>query len=157
MLALWGTGTGNSKIELVFPGGTYGVRKRMVSATLLPLSEALPQLLAIDPNPADPASLPVRRSISVWAAAAAAGVGLIARGRLLPTVGPDGIDSWRVGPLDPADLTWLRELTDCFPPTAHALGVPGSRPMRIHSPEWLVRALWDAIADTLGTCWPSSA
>ncbi len=79
MLALWGTGTGNSKIELVFPGGTYGVRKRMVSATLLPLSEALPQLLAVDPNPADPATSPVRRSVSVWAAAAAAGIGLIAR------------------------------------------------------------------------------
>ena len=149
MLALWGTGTGTSKIELVFPGGTYGVRKRLVSATLLPLSEALPQLLAINPSTADPSLPEVRRSVSVWAAAATAGVGLVARGRLLPTVGTDGVDTWQAGPLDPADLAWLRELADSFPPTAHALGVPGSRPMRIRSPESLVRALWDAIADTL--------
>src|SRR6266849_6085796 len=149
MLALWGTGTGTSKIELVFPGGTYGVRKRLVSATLLPLSEALPQLLAINPSTAGPSLPEVRRSVSVWAAAATAGVGLVARGRLLPTVGPDGVDTWQAGPLDPADLAWLRELADSFPPAAHALGVPGSRPMRIRSPESLVRALWDAIADTL--------
>ena len=149
MLALWGTGTGTSKIELVFPGGTYGVRKRLVSATLLPLSEALPQLLAINPSTAGPGLPEVRRSVSVWAAAATAGVGLVARGRLLPTVGPDGVDTWQAGPLDPADLAWLRELEDSFPPAAHALGVPGSRPMRIRSPESLVRALWDAIADTL--------
>jgi hypothetical protein len=149
MLALWGTGTGTSKIELVFPGGTYGVRKRLVSATLLPVSEALPQLLAIGPYGAHPSGPEVRRSVGVWAAAATAGVGLVARGRLLPTVGPSGVDTWRAGPLDPADLAWLRELADCFPPAAHALGVPGSRPMRIRSPESLVRALWDAIADTL--------
>ncbi len=149
MLALWGTGTGTSKIELVFPGGTYGVRKRLVSATVLPLSDALPQLLAINPITAGPSLPEVRRSVSVWAAAATAGVGLVARGRLLPTVGPDGVATWQAGPLDPADLAWLRELAGSFPPAAHALGVPGSRPMRIRSPESLVRALWDAIADTL--------
>jgi hypothetical protein len=46
-------------------------------------------------------------------------------------------------------MTWLRELAAAFPPAAHALGVPGSRPMRMRSAESLIRALWDAIADTL--------
>ena len=90
-----------------------------------------------------------RLSSRVWAAAAAAGVGLIARGRLLPTVGADGTDVWRAGPLDPADLNWMRELAAAFPPTAHALAVPGSRPMRLRSPEALIRDLWDAIADLI--------
>jgi superfamily II DNA or RNA helicase len=85
----------------------------------------------------------------VWAAAAAAGVSLIARGRLLPTVGAGGADIWRVGPLGPSDNAWLRELAAAFPPAAHALPVPDSRPMRVRSPELLVRDLWDAIADTL--------
>jgi hypothetical protein len=85
----------------------------------------------------------------VWAAAAAAGVGLVARGRLLPTVGADETDVWRAGPLDPADLSWLRELAAVFPPTAHALAIPGSRPMRLRSPEALIRDLWDAIADMI--------
>jgi len=147
VFALWGKGTGSAKLELVFPGGTYGIRKRLVSADLIPLAEALPALLAVDPD--ERAGRPVRRSARVWAAAAAAGVGLVARGRLLPTVGADDADVWRAGPLDPADLSWLRELAAVFPPTAHALAVPGSRPMRLRSPEALIRDLWDAIADLI--------
>ena len=147
VFALWGKGSGSAKLELVFPGGTYGIRKRLVSADLIPLAEALPVLLAIDPELRG--GRPMRRSARVWAAAAAAGVGLVARGRLLPTVGPDDTDVWRAGPLDPADLSWLRELAVVFPPTAHALAVPGSRPMRLRSPEALIRDLWDAIADLI--------
>ncbi len=147
VFALWGKGTGSAKLELVFPGGTYGIRKRLVSADLIPLAEALPALLAVDPD--ERAGRPVRRSARVWAAAAAAGVSLVARGRLLPTVGADDADVWRAGPLDPADLSWLRELAAVFPPTAHALAVPGSRPMRLRSPEALIRDLWDAIADMI--------
>ena len=147
VFALWGKGSGSVKVELVFPGGTYGIRKRLISADFIPLAEALPALLAIDPD--ERAGRPVRHSVRVWAAAAAAGVGLVARGRLLPTVGADGTDIWRAGPLDPADLSWLRELAAVFPPTAHPLAVPGSRPMRLRSPEALIRDLWDAIADMI--------
>ena len=146
VFALWGNGSGPAKLELVFPGGTYGVRKRLVSAEIIPLAEALPALLTLDPSHT---GLPMRRSARVWTAAVAAGVGLVARGRLLPTVGADDMDVWRAGPLDPADLSWLHELAAVFPPAAHALGVPGSRPMRLRSPEALVRDLWDAIADTI--------
>jgi superfamily II DNA or RNA helicase len=147
VFAIWGKGSGSAKLELVFPGGTYGIRKRLISADLIPLAEALPMLLATDPD--ERAGRPVRPSVRVWAAAAAAGVGLVARGRLLPTVGADDTDVWRAGPLDPADLSWMRELAAVFPPTAHPLAVPGSRPMRLRSPEALIRDLWDAIADMI--------
>ncbi|HMD92977.1 MAG TPA: SNF2-related protein, partial [Trebonia sp.] len=147
VFALWGKGSGSAKLELVFPGGTYGIRKRLMSAEFIPLAEALPMLLGVDPG--EQAGRPMRRSVRVWAAAAAAGVGLVARGRLLPTVGAGDSDVWRAGPLDPADLSWLRELAAVFPPTAHALAVPGSRPMRVRSPEALIRDLWDAIADMI--------
>ena len=143
MFAHWGRGTGSAKVELVFPGGTYGIRKRLISADFIPLDDALPLLLS------DGAGERMRLSAQVWAAAAAAGVGLIARGRLLPTVGADGTDIWRAGPLDPADLGWIRQLAAAFPPTAHPLALPGSRPMRLRSPESLIRELWDAIADLI--------
>jgi hypothetical protein len=169
MLALWGTGSGTGKVELVFARGADALRKRLVTARFLSVAEALPELLTIDPNAIDPAGTgpngtgpngtgsyetgiagqAARRSLGVWAAAATAGVGLVARGRLLPTVGPGGTDAWRIGPLDAADLAWLRELAACFPPAAHALAIPGSRPIRIRSAESLIRAFWDAIADTL--------
>src|SRR5262245_15986381 len=144
VLALWGTGSGSDKVEVVVPCPTWGVRKRLVTATLIPMTEALPTLLAVDP--ADPQ---VRRSVGVWAAAAVAGVGLVARGRLLPSVTADASDAWRIGPLDPADLLWLHDLAAAFTPAAHAVAVPGSRPMRVRSPQALVRDFWDAIADML--------
>jgi hypothetical protein len=142
--AFWRAGGGPEQVELVFEGGQYGVRKRMVSAHVLPVTTVLPELLSIDPNGSH-----VPRSLGVWASAATAGVGLIARGRILPAVTSDGADTWRVGPLDPGDEAWLRELAAAFPPEAHALGIPGSRPMRLRSPESLIRDLWDAIADVL--------
>jgi superfamily II DNA or RNA helicase len=142
--AFWGPGLGPDKLELVFPGGTYGVRKRQVRATFVPVAEILPELVCLDPADVD-----VPRSVAAWAVAATAGVGLVARGRLLPTVTAGGFDAWRAGPLDAADLAWLRELSASFPAVAHALAIPGSRPMRLRSPESLIRDLWDAIADTL--------
>jgi SNF2-related domain/SNF2 Helicase protein/Helicase conserved C-terminal domain len=147
VFAHWGKGSGSAKLELVFAGGRYGIRKRLVSADLIPLAEALPALLAADPG--EHAGRQMRLSARVWAAAAGAGVGLVARGRLLPTVGADDTDVWRAGPLDPSDLSWLRELAAVFPAAAHALAVPGSRPMRLRSPEALIRDLWDAIADLI--------
>jgi superfamily II DNA or RNA helicase len=147
-LALWGTGEGTGQVELVF-ARVGGLRKRPVTARFLSVAEALPELLSMDPNATGPVGQAVRPTVGVWAAAATAGVGLVARGRLLPTVGPDGTDAWRIGPLDAADLTWLRELAARFPATAHALAIPGTRPMRIRSAESLIRAFWDSIADTL--------
>jgi len=149
VIAFWGTGSGSGKVELVFAGGRYGIRKRLVSADLVPVADALPMLLSVNPGTASRPDAPVRQSVSVWSAAATAGVGLVARGRLLPTVTADGADAWRAGPLDRADLAWLAELAAAFPAAAHALAVPGSRPMRLRSPESLIRAFWDAIADTL--------
>src|SRR5882724_3550861 len=79
VFAHWGRGTGSAKVEQVFPGGTYSLRKRLVSADLIPLDQALPVLLS------DGTGERTRLSAQVWAAAAASGVVLIARGRLLPT------------------------------------------------------------------------
>lgn len=42
VFAHWGRGAGSGKVGLVFPGGTYGIRKRLVSADLIPLAEVLP-------------------------------------------------------------------------------------------------------------------
>ena len=146
-IAFWGGG-GDDALELVFPGGTYGVRKRTVRATFLGVAEALPLLLATRDDDVAGAWAE-NRSLQAWSAAAVAGVGLLARGRLMPTVTPAGLDAWRVGPLDDADLRWLDQLAAAFPTAGHALAVPGSRPMRLHSPQWLVRRFWDALADTL--------
>ena len=140
-LAVWGNGQGPDELDLVLPTAG-GPRRRRVRGRLLPLAAALPALLA-------PAAGGASASVAAWSAAAATGVGLVARGRLLPAASPDGYGAWRVGPLDAADLDWLRWIAAAMPPQAHALPVEGRRPLRLRSPEGLVRELWDAIADTL--------
>ncbi|MGW1347141.1 DEAD/DEAH box helicase [Kribbella sp. NPDC002412] len=88
-------------------------------------------------------------SWEVWRTAALAGLGLIARGRLVPDRSASGYGAWRVAPLDPLDRGWLKNLGASMPPYAHALPIEGTRPVRLVDPEQLVRAFWDAIADTL--------
>ncbi|WIX93400.1 DEAD/DEAH box helicase [Amycolatopsis sp. DG1A-15b] len=71
-----------------------------------------------------------------WATAAKAALRLVAAGRLLPGVTASGHDAWRVGPLEPAEAAWLRDLAAAMPPDERA---PGP----------LLRAFLDAVADTL--------
>ncbi|WP_091617926.1 DEAD/DEAH box helicase [Amycolatopsis saalfeldensis] len=141
VLALWGDEVaGDTAIELVLPSGGKFARAK-VSARLVPLSQAIPRLLVV----ADDAS----PAVTAWSAAVNAGVNLVARGRLRPAVTPGGVGSWRVGPLDAADEALLRDLAAALPPEAHALPLSGVKRIRLHSPESLVRALWDAAADVL--------
>ncbi|WP_344182739.1 DEAD/DEAH box helicase [Kribbella lupini] len=84
-----------------------------------------------------------------WAAALWAGFGLIGRGRIVPDVTPSGYGAWRVAPLDPMDRGWLKNLASAMPAYGHALPVEGSKPLRLVGADELVRAFWDALADTL--------
>jgi superfamily II DNA or RNA helicase len=136
-LALWGDRSGDDRVELVLPAG-----RRKVPARLLSVAESLDLLT----GSADAMS---SASLRAWSAAALAGLGLIARGRLAPARTETGYGAWRVGPLDPDDHAWLRGLADAMPAQAHALGLTGTRPLRLHDPQDLVRRYWDAIADTL--------
>ncbi|WP_435155851.1 DEAD/DEAH box helicase [Amycolatopsis sacchari] len=140
VLALWGDGAGPTPVELVLPQGK-AFRRTTVDAHVLPLAEALPLLLSVR-EPASPA-------VAAWSAAVHAALTLVARGRLLPAVTSGGVDTWRVGPLDGADEALLRDLAAALPPEAHALPLSGLKRVRLHSPETLVRALWDATADVL--------
>jgi superfamily II DNA or RNA helicase len=84
-----------------------------------------------------------------WSRAIEMGLGLVARGRLYPSVTDSGWDAWRAGPLDAADRKLLDELGAAFPAAAHALALEGSSPLRLRSPDHLIRAAWDALADSL--------
>jgi hypothetical protein len=65
-----------------FPAAPYGIRKRLISADLIPLAEALPSLLAVEDSER------TRLSSQAWAAAAA-GVGLSLLGTWEPSGSPD--------------------------------------------------------------------
>ncbi|MHB1785410.1 MAG: DEAD/DEAH box helicase [Acidimicrobiales bacterium] len=129
------------KVEVVLPTATgNGVRRRTVAARRVPVAEAIRLLCDLDVD------IP---GAAAWSTAFRLGLGLIARGRLYPSVTTSGWDAWRSGPLDPADRRLLAELGAAFPPDAHALGIEQSSPLRLRSAESLIRAAWDALADTL--------
>lgn len=131
------------RVEVVVPAGG-SVRKRLVASRRLSLADALSALLEA------PADQPRSASWEAWRAVVLAGLGLIARGRLQPGVTDEGFDGWRVGPVGAAERALLAELAGALPPQAYAMALPGpGSPIRLPSPDRLVRAAWDALADTL--------
>ncbi|MFJ3200871.1 SNF2-related protein [Streptomyces sp. NPDC086989] len=129
-------------LTVVRPHG-QGVRSRTVPAVGLPVAHALP-LLARAPLRA--ATHPATRA---WGTAARHALTLVARGRLLPGVTPEGIDAWRAGPLDAEDVGHLRAVAAALPYEGYATPLAGRRPLQLPEPEALVRAFLDAVADCL--------
>lgn len=129
-------------LQVVRPHGE-GVRTRTVPAVTMTVTAALPVLVRAARAPA---AHPATRA---WGTAAVQALTLVARGRLLPGLTPDGIDAWRAGPLDAEDLGHLRAVAAALPPEGYATPLAGRRPLHLPEPEALVRAFLDAVADSL--------
>ncbi|MFD9812247.1 SNF2-related protein [Streptomyces sp. NPDC059080] len=126
-----------------------GIVLREVPAVLLPVAEALPLLTrARSGGDADP-------SVALWGTAAVVALQLVARGRLLPGLSPQGYDAWRLGPFDAADGERVRALAAAMPPYARAAPLPAlggqapDGPVLLPEPERHLRAFLDAVADGL--------
>ncbi|MGW5849359.1 SNF2-related protein [Streptomyces sp. NPDC055254] len=129
-------------LTVVRPHGD-GVRSRTVPAVTLSVTTALP-LLARAPR--SPGAHPATRA---WGTAAVQALTLVARGRLLPGLTPEGIDAWRAGPLDAADIDHLRAVAAALPYEGYATPLVDRRPLQLPDPEALLRAFLDAVADSL--------
>ncbi|MFD3543584.1 SNF2-related protein [Streptomyces sp. NPDC058662] len=129
-------------LTVVRPHGD-GVRSRTVPAATLSVTSALPLLVQA---PRSPGAHPATRA---WGTAATQALTLVARGRLLPGLTPDGIDAWRAGPLDAADIDHLRAVAAALPYEGYATPLAGRRPLQLPGPEALLRAFLDAVADSL--------
>ncbi|QUW84710.1 DEAD/DEAH box helicase [Streptomyces mirabilis] len=130
------------ELTVVRPHGS-GARRGTVPALTLPIAEALPLLAgARHDRAAHPAT-------TCWGAAALHALRLVARGRLLPGLTPEGHDAWRAGPLGPDDIAHLRAVAAALPYEGHAVTLPGKGPLRLPDPEALMRSFLDAVADTL--------
>jgi superfamily II DNA or RNA helicase len=129
-------------LTVVRPAGT-GVALVRVPAVLLPVGDALPALAHARVTP------DAHRATAFWGAAALLALRCVARGLLLPGLSQEDHDAWRVGPLGPEDVEQVRRLAASMPPEAHALPVNETPPLRLPSPELLLRAFLDAVADTL--------
>nr|WSX54740.1 SNF2-related protein [Streptomyces sp. NBC_00974] len=120
-----------------------GIRSRTVPAVTLTVTAALPLLVRAVRGPA---AHPATRA---WGTAAVQALTLVARGRLLPGLTPQGVDAWRAGPLDAEDVGYLRAVAAALPHEGYATPLAGRRPLHLPEPEALVRAFLDAVADSL--------
>jgi SNF2 family DNA or RNA helicase len=143
-LALWGPSPGaadtTDRLDLVLPVGRQ-VRARSTPVRLVPVAGLIDTLATL------PAATSVTDSVRAWSVATRLALDLIARGRLLPTITGDGFDTWRVGPLDPADQERVERLAAALPTAAHAVEVPGTSPRQVRSPQRTVTDFLDAVAD----------
>ncbi|MFJ3308301.1 DEAD/DEAH box helicase [Streptomyces sp. NPDC086549] len=133
------------QLTVVRPHGN-GIRRRSVSAVLLPVAQAVPVLTRAR---AMVQSGNASVSAALWGAGALIALQLAARGRLLPGLSPTGFDAWRLGPLDGDDVRRIRDLAAAMPPEARAVPLPGSSPVALPAAEPLLRAFVDAVADGL--------
>ncbi|MGW7410170.1 DEAD/DEAH box helicase [Streptomyces sp. NPDC054833] len=133
------------ELTVVRPHG-HGIRRRSVSAVLLPVAQAVPVLTRAR---ALVQSGNASVSAALWGAGALIALQLAARGRLLPGLSPTGFDAWRLGPLDGDDVRRIRDLAAAMPPEARAVPLPGSSPVALPAAEPLLRAFLDAVADGL--------
>jgi superfamily II DNA or RNA helicase len=140
--ALWRPAPGFAPRGVVrlLTAGTNGVAAEEVEAGLAPVAAVIPWL----------ARSPIRGSASLlaWRAVVRAGLALVVRGRLRPSISPSGDDCWSAGPLDDEDAGLLAALASALPAEAHAVPLQAD-PSRMRGPAALIRACWDAIADTL--------
>jgi len=116
-----------------------GTRAHTVAAVQLSMHDAIDTLARL--HHTDPAS----ESARVWSAAVRTALGLIADGKLLPWVSPDGYDTWRVDPLEPRDHQMLDALVGALPAVAHATTAGRGA---IADPAYTIRAFFDAVADS---------
>ncbi len=106
----------------------------------MPVGRAIATLAAL------PAGADVRPSVRAWAVATRMALDAICRGRILPAAAPDGVDTWKVGPLDLADRSRVDQLVEALPPAAHAAPAADD-PERMIAPAVAATAFLDAVAD----------
>ncbi|RLK58966.1 SNF2 helicase protein [Actinokineospora cianjurensis] len=127
-----------AEVVMALPDETGAIVARAVSVRRVPVGAMVPVLLG-DQTGASP-------SVAFYGAIVRNALHLIARGRLLPGVSPGGVDAWRVGPYDVADVERVRALASAMPAAARA--VPAAEG-RLPDARELVRAVYDAVADTM--------
>ena len=142
-LALWGSGPGARRDATVsvVASTPRSVRRVEVPCAWLPVRDAIDVLLDADLDC-------LSRSARAWRAVLLSALELISRGRLAPSCTADGEDAWRVGPLDPSDVTSWAALAAALPFEAFAIPVAPERGrLFVPDPHAAVRDFADAVAD----------
>ncbi|OLE20544.1 MAG: ATP-dependent helicase, partial [Catenulispora sp. 13_1_20CM_3_70_7] len=128
------------------------VEVRSAKAIVLPIEHAIPVLIQARKLALDSPDVTVEPAPVFWGTAALFALRLIARGRVLPGVSPEGNDAWRIGPFDQQDVERLRALAEVMPATARAAPQGSGDEIMLPDAGSLLRGFLDAVADILPRC-----
>ena len=129
------------------------VEVRSAEAVVLPIEHAIPVLIQARKLALDSVDAMIDPAPVFWGTAALFALRLIARGRILPGVSPDGNDAWRIGPFEQQDAEQLRALAALMPAVARARPQDGDAAgVMLPDAEPLLRGFLDAVADVLPRC-----
>ncbi len=117
-----------------------GTNVEQVRARRVPMSALIDAVAHL------PKSDEASRSTHAWAGVVRTALTFIANGQVLPWVSPEGFDTWRVDPLSPGELELVDACANALPAEAHC--TPGTGRGTIADPNFTVRAVCDAVADT---------
>ncbi len=118
------------------------IARQIVSVERIGMAEAIELFGSLD---AEDDATP---SVRAWSVGVRAALALVAKGRLLPSVSPDGWDAWRVDPIDLVDRAVLDQLAAALPSAAYCVPV-GVNPTRLADPGTVVKQLVDAVGDRI--------
>ena len=149
--ALITSGVGNlekRELDVIAPLDGEQAIRRQVTVSRLPMPQAIDLFAGLA------RSAPVHPTLLSWAAIVRTALDLVARGRLLPTVSPEGFDSWAVGPLGHEHLRNMEALAASLPAIAHCLPAAEPAPADpsqdlIIDPLHIVNACLDAVGDRM--------
>lgn len=128
------------ELAIVVEPGDHIERKPVVR---LPIVEVVPILAKARRAPTSTAS------IAFWGAATVLALQLVARGKLLPGLSANDVDSWHAGPFTTDDLTRIEQLAAAMPAEARAIPLSETAPYALPHAGELLRAFLDAVADGL--------
>ncbi|MER7010704.1 DEAD/DEAH box helicase [Saccharopolyspora sp. NPDC000359] len=128
----------DAAVVTLLDGGEVVARR--VLGRRIPLVDALPLLVSPHAHP----------SAAFWGAAARLALHMVARGRILPGVRASGVDAWRMGPFDVADVERLRALAAAAPASARSIPLDAeAAQLRLPDAEDLLREFFDGVADAM--------
>ncbi len=128
------------QVNLVVPA-KRGTTTETVGARRVSMAELIDTVSTL------PRSTKASRSTHAWAGVVRTALTFIADGRVLPWVSPDGFDTWRLDPLTPGQLEVVSACARSLPAEAHCTPAATHGGV-IADPEFTVRAVFDAVADT---------
>ncbi len=132
-------------IPLIVPSPSGSLETEQVRVSKLPMADAIDLFTNLA------ASRPTTDSMRAWATVVRSAVSIVARGRVLPGVSPQGWECWQLKPLKATEFARMEEFGRALPALGYCqnIAAPSSNTAHMISPKDAIQMCWDGVADRI--------